>query len=746
MDIRSLPYMDTLISKAMVGTDYAAVAGKQLAKHWANSLPDELQQAIVAIENQAASPEQAFLEVSMMLISLARTTDGTFVPSFSCEQMESYQQIYQARLQQQSRLEQQGRQAAASRKSKRLRKGAQNGSGGEASAAVPESALAAPAAPAAPAAAASVAASAQAPQPTPDSTAHGAGAVVSAPTNAVVDPQHQAQLNQLFKKVQQFQGPVPLLAVQGSHLPPFPPAVSELFEIAVLDESSLLRFYLCSKLSPYAMQVRQDLLIFLEDWYKDSATGGVVRRYDKRSVLGLRLHQISFSDFMLQEHLYKLGGAAFRYLLPYVAKGFNTALAEQQLKNSMLNLDDIAFDYAAIFSRASPKESLGVFIKLRWTAPALARELLVKKLKRCSDPELGMSLIEAMLINLSYDDEPCLNELRRKDKDWYCCSTSCQVLAFLPKSQFVQACGQECAKYLKFNGKSWESQDVSFEPESKELLESLGVHRRDAVLATNLRNKAALKVLLKGASWSSLKAMAQTEDDALAIERWSRFDTDMQNTTGAVYGIAQIVGSRIAAEQDLKAADAFLNNSRMMQAGADIIGPLLMLFDVDQRLQYLKQNPFKFRFFDSSWMVERGSNPLEFKPVDDRWAHVLLEAHLDNLAIIVEDQNEQDLSTFTMYLSEECITWCENRYLDLQRESTELAEKLYKLELRSLKNNHQALSLNSLKKRLHGLNQSKSLLNNILERLKCRYEIDHVIARELGEPVSKTQVSETQVS
>lgn len=533
----------------------------------------------------------------------------------------------------------------------------------------------------------------------------------------------------LLNKIKNSKSPVPLLVDSTSSLPYFPEKVGKLIKSASIDQSGNLLFWLLTKLSAYNMQLNpvQACALFANFFscgQPKSKINFAMPRFGEVTSAEL------FSRFMLQELMFKVGGASLSYLLSCcVVNNYGSIWPQLAYQSCLLGLSTKDWDDALIFSRVNISESQGIFLKLRWTNPDLSRELILKKVKRLK-PEQGMEMVLLMRHNLSMDDVPCLTQLMLKDKDWWCISKARDVLNLLPETPQAQLCAKLCFKYLHFDGAKWQLTPIEFDEATKAQLESLGLHRRVAVLSVEERNRQALTVLLEGMTWADLRSLAQTDSDEEALKRWATFHKTLNLYPADGYKINMLLGRRIALSRDKSAVWAFLHNSFMISGCADVVGSLLMVLSLEQRMEYLKERCFKFNYLDVSWFVELNDCPFDFKTLDDKWSLALLDAILEGVMVQCS-VNIENAHLLGMFLSYDCVDVLETKLASYKQQQEELKNKLNKLQSLEAKLFKKPLSADTIREKLDDICNKISLITKILKILKAKQRMEEVITRSL---------------
>lgn len=514
--------------------------------------------------------------------------------------------------------------------------------------------------------------------------------------------------NPLIAQVKMHTGPLPLAVLNPESRPNFPQVVNSLVLQAINAEHlHAMLYWLLKKLSVYKMQLSKEILINLSkcflEWRQDTLKIGVGRPI--------------FSRFMLQELILKVGGDSLEYLLPLCDKNkdFLTFIDER------VGTDEV--DYAHLFSKVSESAAFGIFVKLRYENPALARKLLSERMKSLS-PDARENMTRVMMINLSVEDEPLLRQVMLKDRSQPCREVARFLLSRFPNSDFANGCAELCAKYLSFDGHIWHLSPVKYDDE----LEALGIDKEYKKLAGQHQINKLLEELLKGMSWPALRALAKAEDDEVAFKHWSKFDTS-PSTKSANVPIRGIIEDRLAAYGNKQSIEAYLQNPYLRDLLPLDSNDMFNYLDIDTRSKYIAQ--FKGRIAPRPWFVELGDDPREFKPIADQWGEAIFQHVLSYTTYRAQDL---DVTFFGMFLSSNFISWCEQRISAYKSQMSVLDEQLMKLP-DDAKNRKQGYEL---KTKQSALEAKIDLASRVLGVLQVKQNIETTLENALSTTSSTT--------
>lgn len=535
----------------------------------------------------------------------------------------------------------------------------------------------------------------------------------------------------LLQDVRAHQGPVPLLEGDPISIPTFPHPINDLIKLASkTDPTGLLLFWLLRKLSEFNMAFKAEDIIPLIDEYLNPENGGICFK------------GVLVSRYMLQELLIKVGGASLRYILPLITQNKTAALLCERMENlaAQNNLvylkqgagavkglyPEFDLDYATLFKKAALEDAIGLFIKLRWTNPALSREILPAKLQRCT-LENRAYYLRQLWSNLSLNDEELLMQELKVQASPSCKEIVSNQLASMGSTQYSKLCLELCSKYLSFDGKRWNLQELYYSAES----EALGIIKTSCSWSAIKHHRFLLKNLLYSLTWADLCSLAQASTDQEAFEHWLEFDKSEHIPEAQDFYVMLILGESISKTGSEQTREAFINfvfyelpslvdAEYLAEVRQFICLNFLMHFDLEKRKLFL---PFYTDMpnVPSSWFVEPGSSLFDLKTLDSKWSLAVLQHVFDLTKGRLYDS---EIALLGMYLSLDMVSFCKEQRPKIQNLLAENKEMPEKTSTQSVLYNVRKMSAEYTGK--------LNMLDRLQAYLQAKQRMEQVISQELG--------------
>lgn len=640
-----------------------------------------------------------------------------------------------------------------------------------------------------------------------------------------LEPAAIEHLQNLKERVEQFAGPQPLLPwlspdeialvaqVNSLHttvsddiglkyvpssrlLPVFPDEIFQLFEAIQEDNNPVLLYYFLRKLSTCPLRFDTRYVLRLMDL--------TIEHCEIEQDVDLDLFKPLFSSYMMQELLLKVGGAPLQFLVSHHIDSKNKALLEvieslhlqdkdliaQQgyprlvltpteseaavdlstelstLTATESNIDpseELNLDYAALLKNLTPSQSIEILVKLRWTQPELAREIIGQKLLKVNAKlQTWIQILNLMRINLSLQDEDWLmqllddpeqEQLKKPSKSKKVSAAAepdkgdtlakreaiARLLTIIQSPKYSKLCLEICSKYLQFCGPEQEGQYWQLQLGNKHLkygpeFAALGFVPEFDDMTQNEFVGWLLSCLLDALTWEDMCILAKADNPQQVFQNWALFEKstlspeDDEALKADSFMVQRILCHKIAGTQAPELAKEFLQALDTIFAANDyqyylnlaVTEKLLMHLPVEQRCEWVKSHPSCAP--DCSWLAEVGNNPCDFSELSSAWGTAVVH-HL--VEFVEADTVSRRLNTFRMMLpcffaDAVSIDWCEQKVQAMQQK---FDEKLF-ASMRSGKSaqdqRHDSYEINKQA-------QKAGFVKNLSKSLKLKLAIDQAI-------------------
>lgn len=533
-------------------------------------------------------------------------------------------------------------------------------------------------------------------------------------------PSLSEDIGPLWAKLQMHVGPIPLseltVPLQEQVLPD---EVSSLLQLVKSTAPEALLLWTLRKMGrcPYVLKP-EHMLRWVVDFTSNSNFN---LRMDEKSA--------SFSTLMLREFIARLGGARFKFMLPYITpNGFESVFLQPQWQFDEKTGE---FEPEWIMANGSDFEAIGLMVKLRWLQPELARELLGKYFKRF-EGKTRDELVLRLNINLSAADEPFLMQTMLNDRSKAVRDRAWIVLCDIPDSQYAAQCASLCRKYLRYDpNQGWKAELITYGPEFK----ALGVADPKVKAPTLATSYDMLRRLMWAMSWEDIKALVGQTDPVKVMEVFSSnhsskcglFNVHSLDLQGWLTG-------KITQAQDAAAAEAFMNNNKLFVANSYYtVVPLVQLLEPTKRREFLfrqtnmnEPNPIYF------YPPESQCLPMDFMPLSEEWAQALLDHTLEETQYTV---SRETIDRFIMTLPYSFIDSLAPLLEQKRKQLSEAEQTLEKISEDSKVSRSPQTSQNfyTASRSKQALDAVCNFLDKVLTGLTLKRQVETVLQKELPE-------------